>query len=102
MTIDDADAYEEYSMTVEKLAISEDRMAELDAWFEGAKGWLDRLDAIRPTLDRLERGGNYAHIRFDQAAGQVVFINHDATRFTRTPEQIAALFRIDTRPAFLS
>ena len=92
MKNDDADAYDEYSLTVEKLAISEDRMAQIDAWFEEAGAWLDRLDSVRPTLDRLERGGNYAGIRFDQATGEIIFINHDATRFTRTPEQLARLF----------
>lgn len=99
MTTDDADVYEEYSLTAEKLAIDEGRMARIDAWFEEAGAWLDRLDAIRPTLDRLERGGRYAGIRFDQAACEIVFINHDATRFTRTPEQIARLFGLDQRPA---
>jgi len=89
-------SYEELKLYDEngKEVISEERLAELDAWFETTDAWLDRLQPIEPALERFRGGGKYAAIAFDPVDGKVIFINHDGTRIARTPEQIERLLTI--------
>lgn len=90
----EAHEYDEYTLEVEKEAIAPDRMVAIDAAFDDMAAWLQRLDPIQATLDRFERAGSYAKIIPDASSEEIVFINHDASRFSRTPEQICRLFGI--------
>ena len=74
-----------------KSIISRERMAEIEGWFEKTGAWLDRLRPIEPALERFRNGGTYAAIVYDGPADEVVFVNHDGSRFARTPEQLTRL-----------
>ena len=93
------DEYFEYVVQEAPSAIPTDRMAEIDAWFDDAYAWLERIDPICDILDRIKLGGKYAKILIDRSSGEIVFVNHDGSRFARTPEQIARLFIVTHRAA---
>jgi hypothetical protein len=91
------DQYLEYVVQDAPCAIPPERVAEIEAWFDGAFAWLERIDPICDILDRLKLGGRYAKVLIDRSSGEIVFVNLDGSRFARTPEQIARLFIVAPR-----
>lgn len=86
------DQYLEYEVDGVSHAAPQDRMDEIETCCESGVAWFDRIDPIREVLGRLKAGGKYAKILIDRTSGEIVFVNHDASRFARTPEQIDLLF----------
>lgn len=80
-----------------KLVIGKERLGQIDAWFDRVDAWLTRLEPITNVLDRLRMGGAYAAVAHDPANEAIVFINHDGSRFARSPEQLAKLFLVPAR-----
>lgn len=93
------DPYLEYVVEDAQRVIPSERMAEIDVWFDDAFAWLRRIGPICDVLDRLKTGGRYAKILIDRSSGEIVFVNHDGSRFARTPEQITRLFIVAPRAA---
>lgn len=95
------DSYDEFKILDEsgKEIIGEQRMADIEVSLEAIAAWSARLEPIRPTLARLEKGGFYESVAYDMSDGKVVFIKHDGARTALAPEQIAHLFGIGPRPA---
>lgn len=93
------DQYLEYVVEGVQNAAPQGNMDEIETCCESGVAWFDRIDPIREVLARLKAGGAYAKILIDRSSGEIVFVNHDGSRFARTPEQIARLFIVAPRAA---
>ena len=65
------DSYEEFKVldASGKEIIGEKRMQRIESRLDEIAAWTARIEPIRPTLDRLKKGGHYAHVADDMADG---------------------------------